>query len=89
MSEKKQLNVEELEKVSGGSNDTYTSYFKIYFINASGKEDHSAIEVSYTGIRTDSMDEADCRNWCEINGYTFIKYEPITESEYQIVATTK
>jgi len=87
MSEKKVLNQEELEKVSGGSG---FENIIIMQIKVTFKPDEEAIKTfsqmitqtfskRYTAYVSDTEIEDACKEWCEDNHVLFVSYEVISQ----------
>jgi len=77
MSEKKELNIEELEKVSGGEGlgGFKLSFVKIYY-KENGVSKDIVVAFKYeTQDRTLEDDENDAQLWCQNNGYEYVSCE--------------
>jgi len=87
MSEKKVLNGEQLNKVTGGLNDEqHTVTCTISFYDASGKKDQQDVVITYKGKKSSVTEAAKCEQWCIDNSYTYIDYKEKSVPSGQIVA---
>jgi len=81
MSEKKELNQEQLEKVSGGEEQgldaNKLSYLKIYY-KENGVEKNALVSFQYNTLdRTFEEDQDDAKDWCEKNGLEYLGCERV------------
>jgi len=75
MSEKKQLSVEQLDKVTGGLNDEqHTVIFTICFYNTDGIKDQQDVTITYTGRKSSVTEAEKCEKWCIDNNYSYISH---------------
>jgi len=87
MSEKKQLNEEQLNKVSGGINDEqHAIIFTICFYNADGVTDQRDVTITYTGRKSSVTEKEKCERWCIDNNYSYISHVEKNAPSGQIVA---
>lgn len=87
MSEKKELKVEELEKVSGGLNEEqHTITFTICFYNADGIRDQQDVVITYKGRKSSVTEASECEKWCTDNNYRYISHVEKNVPSGQIVA---
>jgi len=87
MSVNKELNGEQLEKVTGGLDDGQHSItFTICFYDANGKRDEQDVVITYTGIKSSVREESECKKWCIDNGYEYISHKEKKAPSGQIVA---
>jgi len=86
MSQKKQLDTEQLEKVSGGLGEKHTIVFTISFYNAEGKKEEQDVVIEYTGTKSAVTEATLCEKWCTDKNYEYIAHKEKSAPSGQIVA---